>query len=317
MKTKKNKSKDTPIYTIALTILTLAVISAIIILIYLNKPSNYQIENENIAISTILSVTDNVINKIYNIVVILTLYITVIIATFSLFQYSRNKDYEKLKEDVEIRLENEISNLKNENELIKNEFVSQSKESEKITNNLILKLKIELLEIKAANELKENTFYNSQNAIKYYDEISEIIDKDPDIIDNEKKSNIYFQLGYHSFAIDKIKSKVAYLKALEYSNNNYLNNSIYHNLAMIESDRKEYELAIDYYKKSIEMNKFNYDSYIQLIVLYDKQQNERIALEYLRDYFNLNDVDSKQRLGILISIITSTSIKSELIKHIG
>jgi tetratricopeptide (TPR) repeat protein len=250
-------------------------------------------------ISSIMNATDNAINKIYNIIVITTVYITVIITTFSLFQYIKSKEIEATKNELQgdiielkNKIENDRANLNIEvDEKIKemNSILNEVKKEALKTSNMT---RIDFLAMKAETEKNKNNYFSKESAINAYKEIFSIIEDYP--IEDKRKAE-YF--NYYAILIapkDVGEAEEYYQKAIEITQDEGLKSIYYTNLGLLKLDNKYYDKAIDFFEKAENINELNLESQKFLILTLDKRNEDTdidkafLCIKKMRSYVELD-----------------------------
>ncbi len=168
----------------------------------------------------VMASTDNAINKIYNILVISTVFFTILVASVSIFQFIKMKDVDKLKKElkseinknkkmIKKRLENydlEVENLsrnylekateieKNNEKLIKNVKNTIDLQIKKLTDKSI-ELDIDISYLKVV-EVRSKENYNIVELKKYYDNLIGLVKKYPELKEASFKEQVYLESAY-------------------------------------------------------------------------------------------------------------------------
>lgn len=234
------------------------------------------------AITSVMNATDNAMNKIYNIIVIITVYITVIITTFSLFQYIKSKEIENIKKETEHDI-NELKNMiEKDRAILDNEVEEKIKEMNLILVNIKKEAlnisnsnRIELLEMKAETEKAKKTRWNDNNAMKAYKEIFYIIDKEPRLIEKQRKSELYHYYAMLVEQEDVEEAEKYYNKAIECcENDDFFKSYSYGNLGLLKINTRYYSKAIELLEKSLKINELNIFTQQNLILALDRRNTE-------------------------------------------
>lgn len=105
-----------------------------------------------------------------------------------------------------------------------------------------------------------------QEAEKYY---SEAADKSNNAIIANNKGLAFYKLG------EIEKSKKEFIKALKMEGNNKVKSDINYNLANIYKSQEDIENAINYYKKSLVLNRNNHEAKNNLLAAIKQQQKQK------------------------------------------
>ncbi|MBU3142219.1 tetratricopeptide repeat protein [Clostridium sp. CF012] len=311
-------------------IVILFVFVTVVIFLLLNFKSDVNniigVNSKNItidAITSVMNATDNAMNKIYNIIVITTVYITVIITTFSLFQYIKSKEIESIKKD----LQQDIVALKNMIEKDKTSLDNEVGEKIKEMNLILEKVKkealnisnlnrIDLLEMKAESEKTKKTWWNDSDAMKAYKEIFYIIDKEPGIIEEKRKSKLYHNYAMLVTREDIVEAEEYYNKAIKYCDKDDTFKAYsYGNLGLIKLNSKCYKKAIELLEKSIDINEVNISNQKLLIEAFDRCNREGDIDRAFSLLKNLRGKDAGEEAEAFFNLINEIKIENVVKKY--
>ena len=309
-------------------ILVLFVFTSVVIFLLLRYQNNYfsyvSTNSKNVtmdAISSIMNASDSAMNKINNIIVITTVYITVIVATFSLFQYIKSKEMENIKKELQDNinelkgmLEKDRSRLNDDVKVKIQQMKSILDEVKKENLNISNSTRIDLLEMKAEMERSKNNNWNDSNAIKAYKEIFHILEQYPDLIDVRRKVELYHHYAMIN-TLDANEAELYYDKAIE--ENNYddnLKSYSYSNLGLIKLNNKYYNKAIDLFEKSLLLDENNLFNQMNLIMALDKRNNEddiEKAIKILKNLRGYNKYEEGKSFLRLINELKIPNIQNK------
>lgn len=218
------------------SIILLVFIVIIFLCVIMNNQiiENVVLSNRNTTdIQTIMSVTDNAINKIYNVLVVSTIFFTILMASMTLFQFIKAKDVDNLKSELneiidnyksvidekicenndklaEVEAEYHLS-VKSLKEDFDKEVASLEKDYNQYSYNFtlttaILNDKAEKLRRKSAELEVDINYYEAKNLVnndaiplmdvrKHYERILELINEYPDLKPDSFLINVYLGLS--------------------------------------------------------------------------------------------------------------------------
>lgn len=321
-------------------------------IIYETKEVKYEGYYSNNQINAIMLATDNAINKIYNILVVSTIFFTILVASITIFQYIKIRDIDKLKEELknELYTERELldEKLEKSQEWIETFEREYNLRFSKIEENyqkqlstvdyMILNLqeKIDNLSRKSA-ELQIDTNYvkakefekrkeipNSE-LINTYEEIKKLVESYPNTKSNEFISKLYIDLVASYLSLGDMSNNYNYLKsmlnkAIELSSNPITESCAYKVFVDLEDVyRKDADDKIKYLEKIHEENPYDYEYTLKLADACDmrnKYDDLNRAIYYVEDSINYRENVAKDYCKELIQDgYLRNSIKSSVHKE--
>lgn len=279
----------------------------------------------NDQINLIMTATDNAINKIYNILVVSTIFFTILVAAISIFQFIKIRDVDNLKREIISQTEKYQEEMKKrieENNAkfleIQNEYsnkfnkLQDNYQSRVDSINTVVKeldeksieldktsalLKMEIYKIKMQDIIKKNYEY-SFDMIMESQEIIEIGEKHQGYIESERLVEVYINIAKMYISAGKGDNYLTYIEQFKIIQEN-LNKAlklckhddnlfqIYFNLA--ESERiftGDIKKEIQY---RINANKVScsLDNIVKLIISLDKR-NQGNDLDKAMEYIRMS-----------------------------
>lgn len=296
----------------------------------------------NDQINLIMTATDNAINKIYNILVVSTIFFTILVAAISIFQFIKIRDVDNLKREIISQTEKYQEEMKKrieENNAkfleIQNEYsnkfnkLQDNYQSRVDSINTVVKeldeksielnktsavLKMEIYKIKMQDIIKKNYEY-SFDMIMESQEIIEIGEKHQGYIESERLVEVYINIAKMYISAGKGDNYLTYIEQFKIIQEN-LNKAlklckhddnlfqIYFDLA--ESERiftGDIDKEIQY---RINANKVScsLDNIVKLIISLDKR-NQGNDLDKAMEYIRMSTkVFSKDAIDRLNTLQT-------------
>lgn len=253
-------------------------------------------------INAIMLATDNAINKISNILIIATVFFTILITSITVFQYIKIRDIDKLKDELKIEIFNERKLLDEKFEksqetlkVFKDNYNIRFREIEEKYQEQLNKVDILIIELQnkidifnfksvkleidtnyvKAKGLEASSDYLTLELINIYEEIKNLIEQNQGIKSNEFISKVYIDLVESYLSLDNMVDKYDYLKstlnkAIELTNDPITEISAYKVFVSLEEIYYEgLGNKIEYLEKIHKMNRFDYKYTLKLADAYD------------------------------------------------
>ncbi|MCT4596034.1 MAG: tetratricopeptide repeat protein [Anaeromicrobium sp.] len=222
-------------------------------------------------VDLIMAATDNAINKIYNMLVVTTIFFTVIVASISIFQYLKIKESNEIKKELEKELEQVRANL------IEYQLKFKQLENDNNGNKNRIKSAIDNFDKKSAEIEVEVSFIRADDAfrMKYYDskeirfdcynKILKLNERYPGLISKVRLSNTYCNLGVVYYEQNSLyKAKEYFQKSLDLDNTGEKIGTL-KNIGMIEYKLGNLRKSVGYFEKVYCLNENNLET-IELLI---------------------------------------------------
>lgn len=300
----KKRKEQTSIFEIFFVIAFLILVSVVVWYLLVNIGKTQEVDYSRLkgSIETVMTATDNAINKIYNILVITTVFFTILVASVSVFQFIKMKDVDKLKRELSVEINKNRKllkkRLKSNNlalETLNQKYLDKINELEKNNEIVIRNLKDKIdLQIKQLNdkniELEIDTIYlkimelhgkGSYNTLEmknHYDSVIELIKLYPEIKELDFKEKVFldaasFYIGISSLNHDNfVISKKLILEVLKTNENVFTESRANRLMAELEINFNPEGLGeIPFLESVIEENLYDLEATILLMSSYDKR----------------------------------------------
>ncbi|WP_145318612.1 hypothetical protein [Paenibacillus xylanexedens] len=252
----------------------------------------------------IMAATDNAINKIYNILVISTVFFTILVASVSVFQFIKMKDVDKLKRELKSEITKNKKSIKKrlENYDLEVETLAQKysektieleKNSEMLIQNLrkTIDLQIKQLTDKSVKldidttylkivELRNKTSYNILELKKHYDNIIDLLKMYPEVKELPFKEKVFLDTAYfYSNSLSFIESYEIYeiaknliSEVLKTTEDIFIESNANRLMADLEMRYHPNESReIPYLESVVEQNNYDLEATLLLMISYDKR----------------------------------------------
>jgi hypothetical protein len=278
-------------------------------------------------IGIIMTATDNAINKIYNILVVSTIFFTLLIGTVSLFQYLKIKDIEEFKKEFKTKLDDilndfnikiepaqvKIANIEkqfNEKMLeydikieeinnLKSELSAQKSELERKS----AELEIEVCLLKAKDAFEKKYHDNIKIRIDEYLKILNTKSLFDDIISDERLAVVYNNLANaYEDSNNNVDAQKYYNMSLNKNLVDKERSVVFSNLARLSFKEKQLKKALDYCNKAYEFDEANVFLYIWKAVVLAQEsafKNVDEAFDDLSWAFEINPNITRQHINII------------------